>query len=242
MQPVPVTRAISGWPLWTRSSRIAVGHEIDEAGHGDDAALLLRQRARGVPRFVADPGGGIDATPRRPRPRPGKAISPALPRMTDGLLSTRPRASSWRNSLAPTPTGSRIQGMPARWADAVERRIASARAFVGVPRFTTSAAARAVISADFLGRMRHDRGCPERQQCVCRRVHHDVVGDAMHERTHAPDAREGGGDIGLLGYDCVHAIPILMADGLEYVKACRRWQPGQVVTYSPRKPPLPPPA
>ena len=41
--------------------------------------------------------------------------------------------------------------MPARWADAVERRIASARAFVGVPRFTTSAAARAVISADSSG-------------------------------------------------------------------------------------------
>jgi len=38
----------------------------------------------------------------------------------------------------------------------------------------------------------------------------------MHERAHAPDAREGGGDIGLLGYDCVHAIPVLMADGLEY--------------------------
>src|SRR5579875_3711624 len=150
MHPLPGMWARRGWPLWTRTR----AEPSVTTSTGPVAATRLPvARATSTAHRAASAGSPTASTPRtKPGWPPREAISPAFPRMQATRTSPRiRRASRDRNALAPTPTGSRTTGTPARLAARPARHMASTTCGVRVPMFRASAPALAATSSTSSG-------------------------------------------------------------------------------------------
>ena len=132
-----------------------------------------------------------DSTPRISAARPARvAISAALPRRMAISTSARMRCALRVRSRSPAPTGSSTTGTPAALAARPARIIDSTHSVVSVPMLSTSAPATVAISGDLLRSVGHHRQSTDRERGVGGLVHHDEVGDLVHERALLADPAE----------------------------------------------------
>src|SRR5438309_4956218 len=150
MHPLPVIRARSGCPFAIRTVAVpSVTRSSTPVAAIAARVSLARRRARS-----GRPPTTPAASTARPAPGfpPRAAISPALPRTQAHRTSARIWCA-WAvlNPVAPTPTGSRMTGMPrafARWPALI---IAATACVVSVPMLRTRAPAWGAISSTSSG-------------------------------------------------------------------------------------------
>ncbi len=139
-----VIRPISGWPFSIR--RCCVPSVTKSAGP-ETATTPPVRRARSMAACVAASTLSPLSTPCPAPSRPASVrISEALPRMTVGRSATSRCETSVRSDVAPTPTGSRTQGLPATFIASAASSMDAAQAGSSVPMLTVSTRASAANS------------------------------------------------------------------------------------------------
>ena len=129
---------------------VAVGDEIDHAGHGDHAAAGAGEPARGASCPAATARLRVDAPPGRGS-RGQRGSRAALPRMTEGCSSHEHLGRAPAQHRRADADGIEHPRQPARLRGGGRDLLARAWMLVMVPMLTTSAEAIATISATSSG-------------------------------------------------------------------------------------------